>query len=168
VRLIDISGKRYGQLTVVERAENDRHRNSQWRCRCDCGASIVVRGHDLKIRQGKGCRDCLSGLRPFEAIYRLLCRTAQTSRERVIPVTLSYEEFVGFTTDPYCFYCKTLLWWPRFRASGHGYNLDRKDSTQGYSKENCVPCCARCNKGKGDWFTFDEWWIMTTSFRRVI
>ena len=36
-RLIDLTGKRFGRLTVIERAENDKSGNPFWKCKCDCG-----------------------------------------------------------------------------------------------------------------------------------
>ena len=35
------------------------------------------------------------------------------------------------------------------------YNLDRKDNSIGYSKNNCVVCCSTCNYIKGDKFTYE-------------
>jgi hypothetical protein len=36
------------------------------------------------------------------------------------------------------------------------YNgIDRKDNNKGYSLENCVPCCGRCNRAK-DTTSYDE------------
>ena len=40
----DLTGRRFGQLTVISRAENDKHRSSRWVCRCDCGQEYTVRG----------------------------------------------------------------------------------------------------------------------------
>ena len=37
------------------------------------------------------------------------------------------------------------------------YNLDRKDSIKGYTKENCVVCCKRCNRAKSNLFSYEEW-----------
>lgn len=34
-KALDLKGKRFGRLTVLERAENDRHKNSQWWCKSD-------------------------------------------------------------------------------------------------------------------------------------
>lgn len=58
-KLIDLTGKRFGMLTVIERAndyiqENGRHR-IMWLCQCDCGNFYVARGDDLK--SGK-CTHC--------------------------------------------------------------------------------------------------------------
>ena len=37
------------------------------------------------------------------------------------------------------------------------YNgLDRKDNSKGYTIDNCVPCCAVCNRGKNS-MVYNEW-----------
>ena len=51
----DITGKRFERLTVIERVENDRHRKSVWKCRCDCGKEIYVNGSHLKSGHTKSC-----------------------------------------------------------------------------------------------------------------
>lgn len=55
--LANLSGQRFGRLTVVELAEPGR-RARQWRCRCDCGGEKTVTTANL--RGGKttscGCR----------------------------------------------------------------------------------------------------------------
>jgi hypothetical protein len=57
--LIDRIPERYGRLTVVERAQNDRQGKTQWRCACDCGREVVARPYSLKIGETKSC-GCLS------------------------------------------------------------------------------------------------------------
>lgn len=37
----DRAGDRYGNLTVVARAGSNRHGQTMWECRCDCGAVVV-------------------------------------------------------------------------------------------------------------------------------
>ena len=51
MHVIDITGQRFGRLTVIERAGSTQAGLACWRCHCDCGNEIIVRGHDL--RQGK-------------------------------------------------------------------------------------------------------------------
>lgn len=57
-RLINLKGRRFGRLTVVERAPN-RGDKSMWLCKCDCGKSKVVAGYNLKAGKSKSC-GCLS------------------------------------------------------------------------------------------------------------
>lgn len=44
---IDLTGKRFGRLTVLEFVPNDKHA-SYWKCQCDCGNVTVVAGSHLK------------------------------------------------------------------------------------------------------------------------
>jgi len=47
---MDHAGRRYGMLTVIERAEGE----SKWLCRCDCGNTKIVHG-DLMRKKSCGC-----------------------------------------------------------------------------------------------------------------
>lgn len=58
-KLIDLTGKKFGRLTVVSRLENDGRRNSRWHCICDCGTSRTVRGDSLKSGRTLSC-GCLN------------------------------------------------------------------------------------------------------------
>lgn len=49
-RKLDLSGQRFGKLTVLEPAENIGSRTA-WRCRCDCGRETVVT--TLRLRDGR-------------------------------------------------------------------------------------------------------------------
>ena len=53
-KLIDLTGMTFGQLTVIERAENTKDGKARWLCRCTCGNECVVRAKDLKRGQ-KSC-----------------------------------------------------------------------------------------------------------------
>ena len=58
-RLVDLTGKRFGRLTVVKRSEdyvskNGNHK-TMWLCVCDCGNEIVTLGESLKKEQTKSC-----------------------------------------------------------------------------------------------------------------
>jgi transposase len=49
--LLDKSGQRFGQLLVL-----NEYKNGQWKCECDCGETIWVRGSNLK--ESGGTRSC--------------------------------------------------------------------------------------------------------------
>jgi hypothetical protein len=40
-------GKKYGKLTVLESADNDKHGNPRWKCQCECGSTKDVLGLNL-------------------------------------------------------------------------------------------------------------------------
>lgn len=54
----DLTGKRFGKLTVISRAENIGVKTA-WNCVCDCGKSVVVISNSLKTGNTKSC-GCLS------------------------------------------------------------------------------------------------------------
>lgn len=51
----DLTGKRYGRLTVVKRVYKDEKKNSYWLCKCDCGNETIVIAANLKSGQSKSC-----------------------------------------------------------------------------------------------------------------
>jgi len=48
-RLKDISGQRFGRLTVVGFVDFAPNRVSRWLCRCDCGTEKVIRKSNLTV-----------------------------------------------------------------------------------------------------------------------
>lgn len=40
----DLTGRQFGDLTVIRKVENTKHGSSQWLCKCSCGADYVVQG----------------------------------------------------------------------------------------------------------------------------
>ena len=53
-RLIDLSGRRFGKLTVLRRTTN-RGNKTMWECECDCGSVTVVSGSNLVQGNVKSC-----------------------------------------------------------------------------------------------------------------
>lgn len=58
-RLKDLTGQKFGRLTVIERAvdyiqSNGRHRK-QWLCKCDCGNQKIVRDENLISKNTQSC-----------------------------------------------------------------------------------------------------------------
>ena len=54
--LIDLSGKRFGRLTVVEKVPyRSGCTNAKWRCKCDCGNEAIVRSTTLRKGESISC-----------------------------------------------------------------------------------------------------------------
>lgn len=59
-KFIDLTGQRFGRLTVLERSINKgKQKRTTWKCQCDCGNIITVFGYNLKNNHTKSC-GCLS------------------------------------------------------------------------------------------------------------
>ena len=58
-KCIDLTGQKFGRLTVIERANNyvspKGQQTAQWLCKCECGNLIVVRGDSLRTGNNLSC-----------------------------------------------------------------------------------------------------------------
>ena len=57
-KFIDLTGKRFGKLTVLERAENNKDGRVVWKCQCDCGNITHVRSYCLLGKGRNGTKSC--------------------------------------------------------------------------------------------------------------
>jgi hypothetical protein len=55
----DLIGQRFGRLTVLERAPNDKDGSVCWRCICECGTKKEIRGSALIYGDTRSC-GCLN------------------------------------------------------------------------------------------------------------
>jgi hypothetical protein len=55
-------------------------------------------------------------------------------------ITIDFDDFLNFVTSA-CHYCNDS-------SETQTIGIDRVDNTKGYHKENCVPCCWKCNRMK--------------------
>lgn len=54
-KLKDLTGKTFGKLTVIGRAEKNKGNVPHWHCKCECGNETIVSGHNLKVGLTKSC-----------------------------------------------------------------------------------------------------------------
>ncbi len=162
----DLTGQRFGRLVVIEKAHRpvgNSRSSSFWNCTCDCGKLCTPAQIDLVLKQTTSCgcyRDEMirrKRKRPFENLYNKLVHGA---KKRNIIIDLSYEQFVKLTENECCHYCGNKVTWSKYFSKSNtrlATNIDRKDNALGYTFDNCVVCCTRCNRSKSNHFTYDEW-----------
>ena len=109
-KYIDLTGQRFGRLTVVERVENYIEKSGttrvQWLCQCDCGNFIKVIGKSLKSGSTKSC-GCYQKNRASETLKKY--NTYDLSGEYGVGYTFKGEEFYFDLEDydkikDYCWY----------------------------------------------------------------
>lgn len=54
-KFIDLTGQKFGRLTVIERADKTKCGSVKWLCKCDCGNEVVVNGTALRNGGTKSC-----------------------------------------------------------------------------------------------------------------
>jgi hypothetical protein len=97
--------------------------------------------------------------KPYEWLYNRLHRAADS---RNLKIAFSYEEFCNYTNILNCMYCNAPIEWSEHASTNSvlnvsTYNLDRKNNDLGYTLDNCIVCCRRCNMAKNNLFTYEEW-----------
>ena len=142
----DLTGQQFGQLTVIERAPNEKSRHARWLCRCSCGNKKTVAARHLKSGDVVSC-GCYALEQNVEAhtthnmtrtrIYRIWsgmiarCNTPSHS---------SYARYGGRGV------CVCEEWKTSFEsfyrwAINNGYaselTLDRIDNNGNYEPNNC-------------------------------
>ena len=55
MRLIDLTGKKYGKLVVKEVVGRNKCGALVWQCECECGNKTKVYGHNLGTGRTKSC-----------------------------------------------------------------------------------------------------------------
>jgi hypothetical protein len=77
-------------------------------------------------------------------------------RRRSIAFSLTFEECVSMWNQG-CYYCGDSL------LNKSGSSLDRRDNNLGYSLENVLPCCGKCNKIRNTFLTVEEMKVAMTA-----
>lgn len=54
-KVIDITGQRFGRLTVIGFDKQDEFRQYMWLCKCDCGNVVSIRGYSLRSGNTQSC-----------------------------------------------------------------------------------------------------------------
>lgn len=79
-RAVDLAGRVFGRLTVLERDGLTAERGAKWRCACECGAVKTVPAKSLLAGDTQSC-GCLRKERAAEATRRELRRRMGTRPE---------------------------------------------------------------------------------------
>jgi len=153
---IDLTGKRYGRLTVVK-IEGFYKAYTIYECKCDCGQTVFVRGGNLTHDQVKSCGclhiDAISGENSFH--YNPNKTDEERLKERYILGEHAKNHFRNavFERDDYtCKVCGTK----GGRLNAHHLNAWSWDKNNRFNVNNGITLCQKCHKlfhskyGKGE------------------
>jgi hypothetical protein len=140
----DLTGQRFGRLTVLRRSDIRRNRNTYWLCRCDCGNERNVQRSALMTNRSTSC-GCLQREQVTERAHKHggvgtpEYQTWNGMRQRCenpnhpafpryggrgLTVSEDWKKFGNFIRD--------MGWRP-----DPTYSLDRINNDLGYFKGNC-------------------------------
>lgn len=155
MKLKDLTGQKFGRLTVLKKADNHTTPNgsivTMWKCKCDCGNIRIVTSRNLRTGHTTSCgcfnnekrieRKTIHGYR-HKRIYYVYCKIKDRCTN---PQNKSYPRYGGrgiTMCDEWLNNPKAFCDW----AYENGYDenakygectVDRIDNSKGYSPENC-------------------------------
>lgn len=153
---LDLTGLKFGKLTVLEFSHLDKRQSAFWKCQCECGNITVKRATSLSRGVVNSC-GCLhyekSSIEPGLASFNNLFLSYKLGASyRNIPFELSEDEFKKLTKGS-CYYCGAEPSKIRKITTNGEYifnGVDRINSKDSYRIGNVVSCCSTCNKIKMD------------------
>lgn len=147
-KIIDMTGRVIGLLTVIEECGRGAHGGALWRCRCECGNVVTVLGNNLRMEHTTSC-GCYQRERTAEAhtthgmyktrlyyVWNSMLTRAGVYKGADEETKRLYQDRGITVCDEWLVFENFLDW-----ALSHGYKkglqIDRRDNDKGYYPENC-------------------------------
>lgn len=145
----DLIGMKFGRLTVIERACNNKHNRAQWLCKCICGNKKIVPSDCLIKGTSKSC-GCLNNDTRKSGISHRIHGDGKTRLYRIWkaiknrcnnPNCNDYKKWYGGRGISICHEWDCNFTSFKEWAMSHGYqedlSIDRIDVNGNYNPENC-------------------------------
>lgn len=145
-KLIDMTGQKFGRLTVIEYSHANKQGNSMWKCRCDCGTEIIARGADLKSHNTSSCgcfrselsrnritKHSMTGTRIHDIWCNMKGRCFNKNNPR-------YDDWGGrgiTVCDEWKNSFESFYDWAMANGYSDNLSLDRIDNNKNYEPSNC-------------------------------
>ena len=164
MKLIDLTGNKYGKLTVIERVEDYVSGGTQWLCKCKCGRMKVIRGSSLKGGRTTSCGCGAAYVKRGNKIIKskqnkanicIDCKKAcgDCSWSEVNPDTgkVRFEPVPGWTAEEVPF---VLTGGNGYRKIETTYKITACPEFEPDERKNCSDC-KELTKEESDWFLMD-------------
>lgn len=147
-KFIDITGQRFGKLTVIKKAKSDKRGEAKWLCKCDCGNITIVLSSHIRNYRIRSC-GCLfqknkflynskyGNLENYQRLYNIY----NGMRARCYNINCSSYKYYGGRGIKICNewledFFKFMQW-----SISNGYkddlSIDRIDVNGNYEPSNC-------------------------------
>ena len=157
MKLENLTGKVFGRLTVLQRAESVNKR-TKWLCSCDCGNEIIVEAYNLKSGHTQSCgcwqREATSKANTTHGkrdtrLYRIWnCMKNRCYRKSYH----AYEHYGGRgirVCNEWLNNFQSFYDWSMANGYNDSLSIDRIDCNKGYNPKNCrCVTMAEQNKNK--------------------
>jgi hypothetical protein len=165
----DHTGERFGKLTAIKFLRRDNEKNrTYWLFKCDCGKEKIATINNLKkgvmnscgcyvidhcreMGKRSGAKNGRKNAKKDSGLNKMYYAYKVGAKNRSLVFDITKEDFKKITSL-YCFYCGKEPSNVSKKNSTEGiyiYNgLDRINNNKGYTIDNVIPCCFKCNRMK--------------------
>ena len=133
----DLSGQRFGKLTVLEFAFT-RKKHSYWRCICDCGNETVVECSSLKSGKSTSCGcNCITHHESTTRLYKIYRKMRERTEYNKSNRWKNYGGRGIKVCDDWCNSYEAFRDWAVYNGYNDTLTLDRADVNGNYEPSNC-------------------------------
>jgi hypothetical protein len=137
---------KYGRLSIIEEAGQDKHRKRLVKCRCDCGTEVVVNFRSLITGNTKSCgcyhREVIEKVNVTHGMtYTPLYNTWRGMKERCLSSkNINYKNYGarGITVCEEWMPFDGFMKWAQATGYKDGMTIERKDNNGNYEPDNCT------------------------------
>lgn len=143
MKKVDLTGQKFGYLTVLRFDENSENKRTKWICSCKCGNLTSVQTQQLKSGKTISC-----GCRRYETknqkhgmkktrIYSIWCGMKKRCYQKNDKTYKRYGETGISVCDEWKNDFMSFYNWSIQNGYADDLTIDRKNNNLGYSPENC-------------------------------
>ena len=145
-RAMNLTGCKFGLLTVIKRTDNDRHGKARWLCKCSCGGETIAISSDLKRGHTKSCGcvhlEKISHGNPKHNLANTkLYKVWAVMKDRCLnSKNKSYNNYGGrgiTVCEEWRNDFKVFYGWAMNNGYSDGLSIDRIDNNGNYEPNNC-------------------------------
>lgn len=143
--MIDLTGQKFGRLTVIELSKEKKGKRLIWECVCDCGTKLSVTGCNLTTGHTKSCgcykRDRTAETKTIHAMSsnRLFYIWSGMHSRCYNPNNSSYKDYGarGIVVCPEWHDFMAFAEWAYKEKYAENLTIERIDVNDSYSPGNC-------------------------------